>query len=170
MKNYVSVMLVVTSLSISSVCCADASKANQELVDVSVNFNGKVYKSKIPKGFDLVKHSEYAPGFDKCMQKVTVRYDSVACYDDALKFQLSKLKENFIKAKKACKSPECTSELLALQKSWIDKREKTVSFLKRYIAIYGYTSEVPMEYELEELQMHNKVIKSIQEFLESENQ
>ena len=59
----------------------------------------------------------------------------------------------------------CSSE-----KSWIDKREKTVSFLKRYIAIYGYTSEAPMEYELEELQMHNKVIKTIQEFLESENQ
>ncbi len=54
MKNYVSFILVVTVLSISSVCCADASKAKQELVDVSVNFNVKVYKSKIPKGFDLV--------------------------------------------------------------------------------------------------------------------
>ena len=170
MNNYVCVIVLIIALCISNLCSADAAKADSEQVDVSVNFNGKVYKSKIPKGFDLVKHSEYAPGFDKCMQKVTVRYDSVACYDDALKFQLSKLKENFIKAKKACKSPECTSELLALQKSWIDKREKTVSFLKRYIAIYGYTSEVPMEYELEELQMHNKVIKTIQEFLESENQ
>lgn len=90
MKNYVSVILFLTLISISRVCCADASKANPDLVDVSVNFNGKVYKSKIPKGFDLVKHREYAPDFDKCMQNVTVRYDSVACYDDALKFQLSK--------------------------------------------------------------------------------
>ena len=166
MKNYVFAIVLMTALSLSNVCCADAAKADSELVEVSVNFNGKNYKGKIPQGFDLVKHREYAPGFDKCMASATVRYDSLKCYSDAKNFLLNKLKAGFQRAKKACSDSACVNGIVTLQKAWLDHKNHTYDFLTKYVAVYGYTSELPFEFELDELVQQNKVLNTIGESLE----
>ena len=108
-------MTALLVLSVENCPADDASSA--EFSEFSVTADGQNHTLRVPRGFEVVRHSEYAPGFDECMRKTTVRYDCVKCYEDARNFVMNRLKTSLHRAKKACSDEACVNSLVKLQKT-----------------------------------------------------
>ncbi len=131
-----------------------------------VDPQGLTYQVRIPEGYDLVRHQEIAPGYDQCMGAARVRYDSKACFDQAMEYLNARLREGMARAKKACPSRDCQNSLVQLQKDWLAHGKSAGDFLQKYVAIYGYTSEMPMEFALEETLQQVRLLEAIAGHLE----